>query len=115
MEQMHWSDHLVRFSANHNDIQISSTPAWSNIPTTFVICDEDQFIKSEIQERNLDDIKARSPEVEIDVVYVEDGGHDVFIAHPHKVVDVVRMAIAKAEGTKMPESTLQFRRFSTQL
>ena len=88
MSRDHWASHLIRFTAKPADIHCCSDPAWSKIPTTYVVCEDDRFVPEPLQREIADYTGAR-------VVEIEDVGHDAFIGKTEDVVDTVGAIIAK--------------------
>lgn len=92
MESAHWSSHLVPFTAEASSIRVQADPpAYTSIPTTYIICEDDAFIPEDLQRH-----MSLNAHGFVDVI--ECAAHDAFIAKTEDVVDAVGRAVGSFYG-----------------
>jgi pimeloyl-ACP methyl ester carboxylesterase len=94
MEQQHWCDHLVGFTAEVDDIIIGTlNPAWKDIPILYLICDEDLLIPDNLQRSVID--AGRHSGANVDETLLEGCGHAPNLSAPAGIVVVLQAAASK--------------------
>jgi pimeloyl-ACP methyl ester carboxylesterase len=88
MSREHWASHLIRFTAKPSDIVCTSTPAWKNIPTTYVLCEDDMFLPESLQ-------RGIAKKAGAQVAEIEDVGHDAFIGKCDELVEIIGNIVAQ--------------------
>jgi pimeloyl-ACP methyl ester carboxylesterase len=86
MDAEHWTSHLIRFTANPDDVICTSIPAWKYIPTAYIICEDDQFLPERLQCHFAEKTSAR-------LLGIESAGHDAFIGKCEDIVETVGQVV----------------------
>jgi pimeloyl-ACP methyl ester carboxylesterase len=95
MEQQHWCDHLVPFTAKVEDIVISTPdPVWEHIPVTYLICDEDLLIPGILQRSAINVGRQRGALVHEELL--KGCGHTPNLSAPDSILVVLQAAADKS-------------------
>lgn len=89
-----WVDRLTTHSLPTFSSQLTVAP-WKTIPSTYILCEEDQAIPIHGQEAMVAGAKQAAPD-SFDVVESCSAGHSPFLSMPDKVTEFLKRAAGPA-------------------
>jgi hypothetical protein len=104
MEKQHWCSHLVPFTANADEIFIStSDPAWRLFKIVYIVCDGDYLIPDSLQQAVSKTAQKHGALLENE--FLEDYGHSPNLTAPESIVVVLAAAAARCSRDSFSRRT----------